>query len=85
MKEEENLDDLSLEQLIDCGYEQDLLPNRVLKMLADGANHSKDFTITDCINVDGRLHYQDHFFVPDYHVLRLRLCSLHHDSPIKAI
>ena len=30
IKGEENLDDLTLEQLIDRGYEQDSLPNRVL-------------------------------------------------------
>ena len=78
---EENLDDLTLEQLIDRGYEQDPLPNRVLQLLADGANYSKDLTIADCVNVDGRLHYRDRLYVPDYHVLQLRLCRLHHDSP----
>ena len=30
LEEEENLDSQTLEQLIDCGYEQDLLLNRVL-------------------------------------------------------
>ena len=30
IEKEENLDDLILEQLIDRGYEEDLLPNRVL-------------------------------------------------------
>ena len=30
IEREENLDDLTLEQLIDRGYEQDPLPNRVL-------------------------------------------------------
>ncbi len=54
---EENLDDLTLEQLIDRGYEQDPLPNRVLQLLANGANYSKDLIIADCGNVDGRLHY----------------------------
>ena len=81
IEEEENLDDLTLEQLIDRGYEQDLLSNRVLQLLANKANYSKDFTIADCANVDGRLHYRDHLYVPDYHVLQLRLCRLHHDSP----
>ena len=57
IEEEENLDDLTLEQLIDRGYEQDPLPNRVLQLLANGANYSKDLTIVDCANVDGRLQY----------------------------
>ena len=81
IEEEENLDDLTLEQLIDRGYEQDPLPNRVLQLLANGANYSKDLTITDCANVDGRLHYQDRLYVLDYHVLQLCLCRLHYDSP----
>ena len=78
---EENLDNLTLEQLIDRGYEQDLFPNRVLQLLANGANYSKDPTIADYANVDGRLHYRDRLYISDYHVLQLRLCRLHHDSP----
>ena len=62
---EENLDDLTLKQLIDRGYEQDLLPNRVLQLLANGANYSKDLTIADCANVDGRLHYRNRHYVFD--------------------
>ena len=57
IEKEENLDDLTLEQLIDRGYKQDPLPNRVLQLLANGANYSKDLTIADCTNVNGRLHY----------------------------
>lgn len=80
IKGEENLDDLILEQLIDRGYEQDPLPNRVLQLLADGANYSKDLTIVDCTNVNSRLHYRDHFYVPNYHILQLYFCRLHHNS-----
>ena len=76
---EENLDDLTLEQLIDYSYEQDPLPNWVLQLLANEANYSKDLTIADCANIDGRLHYQDHLYIPNYNVLQLRLCCLHHD------
>ena len=57
IKGEENLEDLILEQLIDRSYEKDSLLNQVLQLLADGVNYSKDLTIADCINVDGRLHY----------------------------
>ena len=76
---EENQDDLTLKQLIDRGYEEDSLPNQVLQLLADGANYFKDFIIADCANINGKLHYQDRFFVSDYHVLQLRLYRLHHD------
>ena len=81
IKGKKNLDDLTLEQLIDYGYEQHLLPNRVLQLLANGANYSKDLTIADCVNVDGRLHYQDRFYDPDYYILKVRICRLHYDSP----
>ena len=81
IEREENLDDLTLEQLIDPGDEQDPLPNRVLQLLANRANYSKDFTIANCANIDGRLHYQDRLYVPDYYVLQLRLCCLHYNSP----
>lgn len=57
MKGEKNLNDLTLKRLIDRGYEQDSLPNRVLHLLTDEANYSKNSTIADCVNVDGRLHY----------------------------
>ena len=57
LKGEENLDDPTLEQLINHGYEQDPLPNRILQLLADKANYSKDLTIVDCVNVDSKLHY----------------------------
>ena len=54
---EENLNNLILEQSIDRNYEQDLLPNRVLQLLANGANYSKNFTIADCVNIDSKLQY----------------------------
>ena len=78
---EENLDNLTLEQLIVRSYEQNSLSNRVLQLLANGANYFQDLTIADCTNVDSRLYYQDRLYVPDYHVLQLRLCRLHHNSP----
>ena len=55
------------------------MPNQVLHLLADGANYSKDHTIPDCANVDGRLHYRDRLYVPNYYILQLRLCCLHYD------
>ena len=81
IEREENLDDLTLEQLINRGYDQDFLPKQVLKLLTNGANYSKDLTIADCVNIVGRLHYHDRLYVPDYHVLQFRLCCLHHNSP----
>ena len=73
---------MTLDQLLDQGYEVDPIPNRVLGLLAQGANHSKDLTIADCSNVNGRLHYRGLLYVPDHHALQLHLCRLHHDTPI---
>ena len=77
---EGNRDNLTLKQFIDRDYEEDLLPNRVLQLLVNGANYSKNLMIVDCINIDGKLHYWDRFYVFDYHILQFRLCYLHHDS-----
>ena len=66
---EENPNDLTLEQLIDHGYEQDPLPNRVLQLLANKANYFKDLTIANGVNVDGKLYYCDRPYIPDYHIL----------------
>lgn len=66
---EDYLDDLTLKQLIDHGYEQNLLPNRVLQLLADEANYSKNFTMADSANIDGRWHYQNRLYIPNYHAL----------------
>ena len=73
---------MSLDQLLEWGYEKDPLPNRVLDLLARGANYSKDLTIADCSIVNGRLHYRGLLYVPNYHALYLRLCKLHHDTPV---
>ena len=81
VEREENPDNLTLAQLIVRGYEQDLLPNQVLQLLANRDNYLKDPTIADCVNINGRLHYQDCLYVTDYHVRQLSLCYLHHDFP----
>ena len=75
-------DAMTLDQLLDRGYEEDPIPHRVLELLARGANYSRDLTIADCSSVDGRLHYQGLFYVPDYHAFQMHLCKLHHDTPI---
>lgn len=57
MKEIENKENPSLEKLINCGYQEDPLPNCVLQLLANRYNYAKDFTIADCAIVNGRLRY----------------------------
>ena len=72
----------TLDQLLDCAYEEDPIPNRVLDLLACGANYSKDLTIADCSVINGRLHYRELLYVPNYHALQMHLCRIHHDTPI---
>ena len=57
MEGEENLDDLTIKQVIDRGYEQNTLPKRVLQLLAYKATYFKDCTIENYVNIDGRLYY----------------------------
>ena len=80
LEEEEKA--ISLDQLLDRGYEVNPIPNKVLGLLAQGANHSKDLTIADCTIVNGRFHYRGLLYVPNYHAMQLRLCKLYHDTPI---
>ena len=75
-------EEATLDQLLDWSYEKDPIPSRVLELLARGANFSKDLTIADCSVVNGRLHYRGLLYVPDYHVLQMYLCRIHHDTPI---
>jgi hypothetical protein len=71
----------SLETLFDKGYEADPFPQRVLEMLAKGTRISKDISLADCSEHQGRLMYRGCFYVPDYAPLRLRLIQDHHDPP----
>ena len=71
-----------LDQLLDQSYKKDPIPSRVLELLAQDANYLKHLTIADCSIVNGRLHYRGLLYIPNYHVLQLRLCKLHHNTPV---
>ena len=73
---------MSLDQLLDRGYEKDFILNRVLDLLARGANYSRDLTIADCFVVNRRLHYRGLLYVPDYHALQMHLCKIYHNTPV---
>ena len=75
-------EEATLDQLLDRAYEEDSIPNKVLDLLARGANYSKDLTIADCSVVNGRLHYRRLLYVSDYHALQMYLCKTHHDTPV---
>ena len=75
-------EEATLDQLLNCAYEKDPIPSRVLELLAQGANYSKDLTIADCSVVNRRLHYRGLLYVPNYHALQMHLCRIHHDTPV---
>lgn len=81
IKREENLNNQILEQFINRNYEQDYLPNQILHLLANKGNYSKNFIIKNYVHVDGRLYYQNHFYVPNYHILQPYFHYLHYNSP----
>ena len=80
--EDDSTDAPTLEELITQGYGEDPLPNRVLEALRTEETQSKDLSLADCKEVDGRLYYRDRLFVPQHHPLQMRLCRLYHDSSL---
>ena len=75
-------EDKSIDELIDLGYEHDPTPNKILTLLRNGARHSKDITLAECEDRNGRLYYKERLYVPDWHELKMRLCKEYHDSPV---
>ena len=75
-------DEKSLEELITIGYENDPLPNKVLVLLRNGIRHSRDITLAECEDRNGRLYYKERLYVPDWHELKMRLCKNYQDSPV---
>lgn len=63
------------------GYDADPFPTKVLKMLEAGTRHSKDISLSECTEQDGRLLYRQRLYVPDYDPLRLDIIISHHDNP----
>ena len=72
----------SLNTLLDEAYNADPLPKKVLRMLQEGVRHSRDISLAECREVNGRLCYRGKLYVPDYHELKMRICQEHHDHPI---
>ena len=60
----------SIDELIDLGYEHDPMPNKVLTLLRNGTRHSKDITLAECEDRNGRLYYKERLYVPDWHELK---------------
>ncbi|KAH0602908.1 uncharacterized protein H6S33_008558 [Morchella sextelata] len=70
----------SLHILFDEGDSADLFPQKILDMRNQGERQSKDVSLAECTEVEGRLLYRGSIYVPDYDPLKLRILQLYHDA-----
>ena len=71
----------TLDDIIAEKYPGDNFANEIIKLLTDGARHSKKITLSECEIRDGKLFYQKRMYVPNDDELRARVCEAHHDAP----
>ena len=72
----------TLEELWQEALKNEPFPIKILNLVRSGARHSKDISLAECTEIDGRLHYREKMFVPDSHALKMRFCESVHDSPV---
>ena len=66
----------TLEELWKEGLENDPFPSKILELLRNKVSHSKEISLAECKELQGRLHYREKLYVPDSHALRMRLCRV---------
>jgi len=71
----------SLDKLFHQGLAADPFPARILGMLWDGVCHTKEISLAECQEENGRLTYRNRIYVPAHDRLRLRILQTHHDPP----
>jgi hypothetical protein len=62
-----------LVQLFTDGDNQDPFPNKLLKLIADGAKHCLKISLTECGEHNTFLHYRQRIWVPHYKPFKLHL------------
>jgi len=68
----ENLDNTGqVSTLLEEAYQVDPFPEWILRLLRDDIRHSKEISLADCKEKNGRLVYRDCIYVPDHKLLRL--------------
>ncbi|KAH0609145.1 uncharacterized protein H6S33_001373 [Morchella sextelata] len=70
----------SLHGVFDEGYSADPFPEKILDMRNKGERQSKDISLAECTEVEGRLLYRGSIYVPNYDPLKLRILQLYHDA-----
>jgi hypothetical protein len=73
---------LEIENLLREAYEQDPLPNEILKALEDGDARHAHITLANCEKKGEYLYYLERLYVPDHDDLKAELLRLCHDSPV---
>jgi hypothetical protein len=70
-----------LAQLFTDSYNEDLLPNKILKLIQDGAKYCRDISLAECNEHNNLLRYHQRIWVPNYEPLKLYLLQQHHEIP----
>jgi hypothetical protein len=71
----------ALVQLFTDGYNEDPFPNKILKLIRDGAKYCWEISLPECDEHNNVLHYHQRIWVPNYEPLKLHLLQQHHDVP----
>jgi hypothetical protein len=71
----------ALAQLFTDGYNEDPFPNKILKLIRDGAKHCREICLAECDEHNNLLCYRQRIWVPNYEPLKLHLLQQHHDVP----
>jgi transposase InsO family protein len=69
----------ALVQLFTDGYNEDPFPNKILKLIRDGAKHCREISLAECDEHNNLLCYHQRIWVPNYEPLKLHLLQQHHD------
>lgn len=70
-----------LTKLMSETYEAYPFPIKVLDMLRNKVQQSKEISLGECTNQRNWLYYRDAIYVPDYLPLQLFIPQNHHNSP----
>jgi hypothetical protein len=70
-----------LAQLFTNGYNEDPFPNKILKLIQDGAKHCREISLAECDEHNNLLRYHQRIWVLNYEPLKLDLLQQHHDIP----
>jgi hypothetical protein len=71
----------ALAELFTDGYNEDPFPNKILKLIRDGAKHCREISLAECDEHNNLLRYRQRIWVPNYQPLKLHLLQQHHDVP----